>query len=295
MDSLTGRIQLLTRSPLWAILPERMVTIVLQALHEGSVTGGWEAAKPSITGKGPNKVAVIPVQGVLTKDGPSWWGSSYDGIADAAEKAAADPAVKRVVLAVDSPGGEVTGLPETASILASVAKVKPVSAIVEGMAASAAYWLTSQASDITLTPSGEVGSVGVRMMHVDISKALQDAGINVTELHAGKFKTEFSPYSPLSEEATANMQTRLDAAHTDFINAISAGRGNRVTADIKAGRYGEGRMFSATDAMGHGLADKVLAPREFYKAILPAAEENAQPANYGLQRARLDLERKRFE
>ncbi len=127
---------------------------------------GWEAAKPSVQVKGPHKIVVIPVQGVLTKDGPSWLGSSYDSIADAAEKAAADPSVKRVVLSVDSPGGEVTGLPETATVLAQVAKVKPVSSIVEGMAASAAYWLASQSSDVTLTPSGEVGSVGVRMMHV---------------------------------------------------------------------------------------------------------------------------------
>ena len=110
MNSLTGRIQLLTRSPLWAILPERLAPLIT-ALQNGTQWQGyaWEAAKPYTQSKGPHKIAVIPVQGVLTKDGPAWLGSSYDTIADAAEKAGADPAVKRVVLSVDSPGGEVLG------------------------------------------------------------------------------------------------------------------------------------------------------------------------------------------
>jgi ClpP class serine protease len=80
---------------------------------------------------------------VLTKDGPAWYGSNYDGIVTAAEKAAGDPDVKRIVLAVDSPGGEVIGCPEAAAALAQIAKTKPVSAVVEGCCASAAYWLTS--------------------------------------------------------------------------------------------------------------------------------------------------------
>ncbi len=82
------------------------------------------------------------------------------------------------------------GLPETAAIIAQVAKVKPVSAMVEGTAASAAYWLASQASDVTITPSSEVSSVSVRMMHLDVSKAMEDAELKVTELYSGDFKTE---------------------------------------------------------------------------------------------------------
>ena len=298
MDSPTGRIKILTRSPFWAILPHMLPGIVMGIL-QGSIPGfsaDWEAAKPYTQGTTKHKIAVIPVQGVLSKDGPAWMGSNYDSITDAAEKAAADPAVKRVVLAVDSPGGEVVGLPETAAVLAQVAKVKPVSAMVEGTAASAAYWLTSQASDVTLTPSGEVGSVGVRMMHVDISKMLEDAGYKVTELYSGNFKTEWSPFKPLSEDAIGDMQERLTAMHTEFLTGVASGRGDRVSTEMKGNRMGEGRMFGADASISHGLVDKIQTGREFYKSIAPPAEEeNKAPGmGFGITRARIDLERKRF-
>jgi signal peptide peptidase SppA len=228
---------------------------------------------------------VIPVQGVLTKDGPAWLGSNYDAITDAAHKAAADPSVKHIVLHVDSPGGEAIGLPETAAALASVAKVKPVTAMVHGMAASAAYWLVSQANNIHLTPSGEVGSVGVRMMHVDISKAMTDAGLNVTEMSGGAFKTEWSPFHPVTDEAKADMQAKLDAVHKDFLDAVSIGRGARASRKMRETRFGEGRMFTAPDALRHGLVDRLQSGREFFRTALSAPREvNA------LHHSRLKLE-----
>jgi signal peptide peptidase SppA len=285
----TRNIYLLTRSPLWAIKSEAVLDAIARA-SAARAAGEWEAAKPSVQGKGANKMAIIPVEGVLTKDGPAWYGSNYNGITSALESAGADPDVKRIVLSVDSPGGEVTGLPETAAVLAQVAKAKPVSAIVTGTSASAAYWLTSQARDVTLTPSGEVGSVGVRMMHMDVSKMLDDMGVKITELHAGDFKTEWSPYKSLSDDAKANMQTRLDSMHQDFINAVATGRGPRASAEVAQKRFGEGRMFGSNDAMTHGLVDKIQSARDFYRAIAPAQEEG--PA-FGLPRAHLEIARRR--
>ena len=285
-------IELLTRSALWAIRPESVTDAIFSMLprtlgaSEAAQLVKWEAAKPMVHGNGPNKIAVIPIQGVLTKDGPGWYGSNYDTIGQAVEAAAANPEVKHIVLAVDSPGGEVTGLPETAALIAQAAKTKPVTAMVEGMSASAAYYLTSQANNVVLTPSGEVGSVGVRMMHMDVSKMFEDAGIKVTELHSGDFKTEWSPYKPLSEEATADMLPRLQAVHQDFVGAVAAGRGARVTEDIKAKRFGEGRMFSSGDAIGHGLVDKVQSSRDFFKALMPAAEAAPNAPAFPISRAR---------
>jgi signal peptide peptidase SppA len=289
----TQRLNPLTLSRLWAILPEQLAQIESCILRGQSWASDWQAAKPSTEHRGTHKIVIIPVQGVLSKDGPAWMGTNYGTITDAAEKAAADPSVKRIVLSVDSPGGEVTGLPETAAVLAQVAKVKPVSAMIEGMAASAAYWLTSQASDVTLTPSGEVGSVGVRMMHADISKALENEGIKVTELYSGNFKTEWSPFKPLSDEAIGDMTSRLAAAHTDFLNAINSGRGSNLSTEMKNNRVGEGRMFGSEAAASHGLVDKIQTAREFYRAILPAAEAPEAPVHvgFGLQRARIDIER----
>ncbi len=248
--------------------------------------GGHQAIR---TRERPRKVAVIPIQGVLTNDGPGYYGSNYQTIANAAEKAAADPDVKYIVLSVDSPGGEVTGLPECAAVIAQVAKVKPVHAMVEGASASAAYWLTSQASDIALTPSGEVGSVGVRMMHVDMSKMLDSEGYKVTEMHSGDFKTEWSPYKPLSVEAQADMQKRLDASHQDFLGAIARGRGGRVSQALRATRYGEGGMHSAKEALAGGLVDRIQPAREFYQGIAPPASSGGSLG--APRRARLELQR----
>jgi signal peptide peptidase SppA len=282
MELQRERLKLISRSPLWAIRPEGLQALLMR-LASGAPIG---LPKPQTKGSAGNKVAIIPVQGVLTRD-EAWAGTTYGSISDAAEKAASDPSVKRIVLDVDSPGGEVTGLPETAAILSQAAKVKPVHAIVDGYAASAAYWLTSQASYITMAPSAEVGSVGVRMMHVDISEALEDAGIKVTELSSGKFKTEWSPYTPPTKAATADMQAKLTTAHNDFIRAVRDGRGMRTTPGITKDRYGEGRMFTAKEALGHGLADAVQSSREFYKAL------TAPETTPGTARARLELERQR--
>ena len=288
---------------LWAIRPEAALTVVRLLARDAAPgqdaqlgTGRvqlagtqWEATKPSVQGNGPRKVAVIPIQGVLTNDGPGYYGSNYQTIANAAEKAAADPDVKHIVLSVDSPGGEVTGLPECAAVLAQVAKVKPVHAMVEGASASAAYWLTSQASDIALTPSGEVGSVGVRMMHVDMSKMLDSESYKVTEMHSGDFKTEWSPYKPLSAEAQADMQKRLDSSHQDFLSAIARGRDGRVSQALRANRYGEGRMHSAKEALAGGLVDRIQPAREFYQGIAPPASSGGSLG--APRRARLELTR----
>lgn len=286
-------LDLLARSPLWAIRPEA-VMLAMSALRNGLKAdfnvSGWQAAKPTIHGNGPNKVAVIPVQGVLTKDGPSWYGSNYDTIGKAVEDAAFNPEVKHIVLSVDSPGGEVTGLPETAALIAQAATRKPVTAVVDGMSASAAYYLTTQANQIVLTPSGEVGSVGVRMMHVDLSKMYDDWGVKVTELYSGDFKTEWSPYKPLSEEAKADMLPRLQSVHQDFIGAVQAGRGERLSQDILERRIGEGRMFSSSDALTHGMVDKVQSSREFFKALMPPQEVAASAPAFPL-RARMELDK----
>ena len=263
-------VQILSRSRLWAIQADAVVQAVLLATHGAT---GWEASKPSLKGRPGNKTAHIPIEGVLSKDGPAWYGSNYNTISNALEQATADPDVKHIVLSVDSPGGEVVGLPETAALIAQAAQAKPVTAVVEGMSASAAYYLASQARDVISTPSGQIGSVGVRMMHADMSKMLDNAGVKITELFSGDFKTEWSPYTPLSDAAKEDMQPRLAAMHQQFIDAVSAGRGTRASADIQTARYGEGRMFSASAAAANGMIDRVQSPREFYASLAPVKEE----------------------
>ncbi len=193
----------------------------------------------------------LGIFGVLGQN--DWFADTdYAAVRATVRRALADPSVKTIDLVVDSPGGSVLGLPETADVIREANRIKPVRAFVTGIAASAAYWLASQASTITLTPSGEVGSVGVLDIHADISKALDNAGVKVTAVTAGEHKTERAPFVPLSDEAKAHMQTGVNAWYSDFLSAIRRGRGARVSA---SSNYGGGRMLSAKDALREGLID----------------------------------------
>ena len=146
------------------------------------------------------------------------------------------------------------GLPETADVIHAANRLKPVRAIVTGIAASAAYWLGSQASTITLTPSGEVGSRG----RPGLSRGHeQGAGKRGGQTHcrdSGEHKTERAPFVPLSDDAKAHMQSGVDSWYADFLSAIRRGRGARVSANSN---YGGGRMLSSHEALRTGLVDFV--------------------------------------
>jgi signal peptide peptidase SppA len=193
----------------------------------------------------------VGIFGVLGQN--DWFvDSDYSAIRASVRRALADPSVRTVDLLIDSPGGSVLGLPETAEVIHAANRVKPVRAHVVGIAASAAYWLASQASSITLTPSGEVGSVGVLDLHADISKALDNAGVKLTAVTAGEHKVERAPFTPLSDDAKAHMQTEVNRWYGDFLSAIRRGRGARVSS---SSNYGGGRMLGSREALAAGMVD----------------------------------------
>ena len=193
----------------------------------------------------------VGIFGVL---GQSDWfaDTDYAAVRASVKRALADPTVKAIDLVIDSPGGCTRGLPETADVIHAANRIKPVVAHVTGIAASAAYWLASQASTVTLTPSGEVGSVGILDLHADISKALDTAGVKITAVTAGEHKVERAPFTPLSDSTKGHMQEGVNAWYGDFLSAIRRGRGARVRADSN---YGGGRMLSSRDALAAGMVD----------------------------------------
>jgi signal peptide peptidase SppA len=178
--------------------------------------------------------------------------TDYADVRASVKRQLADPSVRTIDLVIDSPGGSVLGLPETADVIHAANRIKPVRAFVSGIAASAAYWLASQAGTIALTSSGEVGSVGVLDLHADISKALDSSGVKITAVTAGPYKTERAPFIPLSDDAKANMQTGVNAWYGDFLSAVRRGRGARVRTDSN---YGGGRMLNSRDALALGMVD----------------------------------------
>jgi signal peptide peptidase SppA len=204
---------------------------------------------PKVTGG----IAVVPVYGILTKRG-GFFATSTDGLSRMVETAAASPRIGAIVLDVDSPGGSVVGLPEFADAVYSVRGVKPVIGVANALAASAAYWSITSADQVVVTPSGDVGSVGVYSMHLDFSEALRKEGIAVSLVYAGKYKVEGNPFEPLDAEARAELQRRVDLVYAQFISALS--RNRNIPRSVVRDTFGEGRIVPAASAVRLGMADQ---------------------------------------
>jgi len=160
-----------------------------------------------------------------------------------------------VVLDVDSPGGAVNGVEELADEMLRARGQKPVVAVANTLAASAAYWIATAADEVVVTPSGEVGSIGVFAVHEDFSAALEAAGIRVSLVSAGKYKMEGNPYEPLGDEGRAALQERVDDYYGMFVGAVARGRGV-AAKDVREG-FGQGRLVGARQAVELGMADRV--------------------------------------
>lgn len=209
--------------------------------------------KPSAT------VGVIPIHGTITQraDFFSEWsgGASTESIGMVLDEFAADPSVDAIVLDVDSPGGTVYGVEELAMKIHAATKVKKVIAVANSLMASAAYWLGSQASELVVTPNGEVGSIGVYLMHRDRSAAMESRGEKVTFIQAGELKTAGHPYGPLDDTGRAVLQKGVDEYYDKFIRAVARGRNTSLTA-VRSG-FGKGDVVRAEEAIRENMADRI--------------------------------------
>jgi HK97 family phage prohead protease len=250
----------------WAIHPAALVTI-LQII--GERRAGYRPTEEEIRDRigtraeaaerEPGPVAVIPINGpifpkanLMTEMSGA---TSLEQVRAQFRDAVADENTAAIVLDIDSPGGVVDLVPEFAAEIRDARGAKPIVAVANAMAASAAYWIATAADELVVTPSGDVGSIGVWSAHADISKLEEKAGIKTTLVSAGKYKTERNPYEPLSDEAQAEMQRKTDAYYAMFVAAVAKGRDVPVKT-VRTG-FGEGRMVLAEDAVARGMADRV--------------------------------------
>lgn len=213
--------------------------------------------------------ALITVTGSLVNRG-AWIGASsgltsYEGIAAQIRAAVVDPKVNELVFDLATGGGEATGAFELASLVRAAGESKPTTAFINGMAASAGYMIASGAKRIVSIPSGLSGSIGVVMMHADYSRALDRAGITPTLIYSGSHKVEGNPYEPLSAETKARLTAEVDAMREDFVQAVAAGRGTRMSAD--AARATEAGLFTAKEAKDLGLVDEIATFDALYDAM----------------------------
>jgi len=188
-------------------------------------------------------IAVIPIQGVLTKK-ESWVSafsgcSSYDLIGRYVQDAVNDAVVRAILLQVDSPGGETTGCLELSDYIYSLRGAKPIFAVADDFAFSAAYALTSAADKIFVTRMGAVGSVGVVVLHTEDSKFNDEQGFKYTYIFKGDKKVDANPHEPLSERAQKDIQSEIDRQYDQFVATVARNRGADPDAIVatQAGVY----------------------------------------------------------
>ena len=214
-------------------------------------------------------IAQIPILGTLVRRS-SYLGAasgltSYHDIEAMAEAAFADPQVRAVLLEIDSSGGEAGGVFDLAQRLRTLAQTsgKPLWAIADEAALSAAYALACAADRLWLTRTAEVGSIGVVAVHVDESAADAKAGMTYTFLHAGAHKVDGHPHAPLSEAVATDIQTDIDGLHRQFIELVAGFR--HLNPD--AIRATEARVYRGEAALAAGLADQIGTSREALLAL----------------------------
>ncbi len=222
---------------------------------------GPQAQKPFAFAQG---LAVIPVHGLLiNRFGRSYgWVTGYNFIRAQQEAAEADPDVKGIVYDFNTYGGMVAGCFETAADIAALSK--PTLALVDHAAYSAGMALASGAKRIVATSSAGVGSVGVITMHVSFEKLLDEAGIKITIMHAGKHKADGNPYQDLPEAVRTKTEADLETLRKEFASLVAANRG----VDVQKILDTEARTYRADEAVSMGLIDAVATPVKAVAAFL---------------------------
>jgi signal peptide peptidase SppA len=288
----------------WALMPERLnaMTAVLARWSQGASApedvlaridanrNAREARRQAVSSAAGGGIAVLPLYGVVTQrgnmvDDVSGPGSvSTQVFAQALRQALADDTVSQILIDIDSPGGSVYGVSELADEIAAARTLKPVVAIANSLAASAAYWLGAQADELYVTPGGEVGSIGVWQAHFDYSQALAAEGVTPTLISAGKYKVEGNPYAPLDEEAQGFMQSRVDDYYGAFTKAVARGRSIPI-AQVRDG-MGQGRVLGADAALAENMVDGVATFDAVLKQMRSRAKASAKPKASRLAQAR---------
>lgn len=204
-------------------------------------------------------IAVIPLYGIIApKVGlitEYSGGTSCQAFASMLREAVNDETIGTILLDIDSPGGSVAGVQEAASEVMQARTEKPVIGIANFLAASAAYWIGSCCSELYASPSAEVGSIGVYTAHEDVSEALAKQGVKTTLISAGKYKTEGSPYAPLSDDAKKFIQSHIDESYRAFTANVA--RGRSVSVDRVRNGFGQGRVLSSDAALNEGMIDGI--------------------------------------
>lgn len=235
-------------------------------------------------------IAIIPVHGILVArrgqiDATCSELTSYERLRGAIATALADERVKEIVLDINSGGGMAVGCKELAEYIYANRGTKPITALVNHGAYSAAYFIAAACGRVVVSETGGCGSIGVIMEHMEVSKWEEQVGLTFTTFYRGERKNDGSPHEPLSDGAVSAIDHRLDQAYDLFVNAVSKYRGLATDAVIAT----QAGLFSGQEAIDVGLADELASPQDFINALAARlAQENKPTQRIGLRARAMD-------
>lgn len=226
-------------------------------------------------------VGIVELRGPLAKYGSSMSaaGSSLK-VRRLIQKWRDDPAVKGLLLVIDSPGGTVAGTEDLAAAIRSFAAVKPSVAVIEDLGASAAYWVACSAGKVYANRSALVGSIGAYCVLVDSSKAAEQAGLTVHVVRSADGKGAGEDGTAILPEQLADAQRTIDGMHALFVADVARGR-KLQPADAAA--VADGRVYGADEALAMKLIDGIATADEARQRVLGSVVPTGNSTNEGTQ------------
>lgn len=224
-------------------------------------------------------IAIIGVRGTITPR-PSIFssgGTSCSEIIAAIDDAIDDPDVGTLVLDMDSPGGQTTGIPEAAARIAEAAKEKPVHCVANYLIASACYWLAAQCTSISCSPSSKIGSIGAVAKFASYDEANKAMGKSVMIVRSSPKKMVLDSDEPMSKEGIEYLQKEVAMWNESIIRAVAKGRGVSLET-VRSPEWGEGGILTAKDAVDCGMADRVATMEEVLDMLKSGGDRSRMSA-----------------
>lgn len=244
----------------WAITETALQTILDIAARENEAPEAvasrlGKELQNSHTTTERDGVAIIPVTGPLFRYANLFTqisgASSYEILAQDFAAALNDPAIKGIILDIDSPGGEVNGCAELAGMIFEARGRKPILAYASGDAASGAYWIASAADEVVVSETSGLGSVGV----VGVYRNPKNDKSAVSTIEIVSSQSPHKRLDPGSDTGRAKLQTRIDAMAEVFVNTLARNRGIEPPQVLE--RFGGGDIMIGAHAVNAGLADRI--------------------------------------
>lgn len=219
-------------------------------------------------------VAVIPVTGPVFRYANMFTrisgATSTQDLATDVQAALDNPYVRAIVLEFNTPGGEATAINELADVIHAGRGRKPIKAYVDGLAASAGYWLASACDEIIVSSTGLVGSIGVVMSQQDTTERDAKSGVRTVQIVSSQ-----SPDKRLDitgDDGRAKVQSIVDALADVFVAAVA--RNRKVTTETVLSDFGQGGMLVGAAAVKARMADRIGSLETVIAALAGSASNS---------------------